>query len=228
MTESTASDAGAGTCGCQDVCDLPTEALQDRLAMIRRGILPLATRREALSDGMVFEFKHAPAIQKTLEDFTEFERECCSSLTWNVRAIPGEMLRFSVQGLPPTSDFFRVIDGPGEAAAPGLLKRLTQAAGLGAGSALLLCCVLPMGVVALTGAAVAAPLAKLDDPMVISAGAAILAVPAWLWLGRRSGSSSKTDGLWLPRRGAGSAVRRESRPLTRIEGRRWVSSVSVR
>ena len=89
MTESTASDAGAGICGCEDVCDLPTEALQDRLAMIRREILPLATHREALSDGMAFEFKHAPAIQKTLEDFAEFERECCSGLTWNVRAIRG-------------------------------------------------------------------------------------------------------------------------------------------
>ena len=54
-----------------------------------------------------------------------------------------------------------------------------------------MCCVVPIGVAAVAGAAVAAPLAKLDDPLVISAASAVLAIPVWLWLKRRAARSAE-------------------------------------
>ena len=191
----TASDAG--TCDCEQVCNLPSDKLRDRTAMIRRDILSQVTRREALSDGMAFEFEHGAAMQKTLEDLVAFERECCSGLAWNLRRPSGRVLRLSVEGLSPDSDFFRAVGGATDAPVKGRLARLAQAAGLGAGVGFFLCCVVPIGVAAVAGAAVAAPLAKLDDPLVISAASAVLAMPAWFWLKRRAARSAEagcTDG----------------------------------
>jgi len=78
--------------------------------MIRREILPLAKRRETLADGLAFEFDQTAALQRTLEDLVAFERECCSGLTWNVSRTSQGLLRLSIQGLRPDSDFFRVAE----------------------------------------------------------------------------------------------------------------------
>ncbi|MEN8184079.1 MAG: hypothetical protein ABFS46_16250 [Myxococcota bacterium] len=120
------SDAGSG--GCQDVCSLPNEELADRVAMIRREILPLVTRREVLADGVALEFEHTPAMQKTLEDLVVFERGCCSGLAWNLGRPSDRVLRLSVQGLAADSDFFRAL-GPGaQGSASGRLVRLAHPA----------------------------------------------------------------------------------------------------
>ncbi len=185
----TASDAG--TRDCEHVCSLPTEKLRDRVAMIRRDILPQVTRREALADGVAFEFEHSAAMQKTLEDLVAFERECCSGVAWNLRQPSGRVLRLSVKGLAPDSDFFRAVSGATDAPVHGRLARLAQAAGLGAGLGFFLCCVVPIGFATVAGAAVAAPLAKLGDPLVISAASAVLATPAWFWLKRRAARSAR-------------------------------------
>lgn len=185
----TASDAR--TCDCEHPCSLPSDQLRDREAMIRRDILPQVTRREALEDGVAFEFEHSAMMQKTLEDLVEFERECCSGLAWNLSRRSSRVLRLSVTGLAPDSDFFRAVSGATDAPVDGRLGRLAQAAGLGAGSSFFLCCVVPIGVAAVAGAAVATPLAKLDDPLVIAAAAAVLAMPAWYWLKRRAGRSAE-------------------------------------
>ena len=79
----TASDPG--TSGCEEVCNLPDDERHDRVAMIRREILPHVTRREALANGVAFEFQHTPGMEKTLEDLVTFERDCCSGLAWELR-----------------------------------------------------------------------------------------------------------------------------------------------
>ncbi len=185
----TASDAG--TRDCEHVCSLPSDKLGERVAMIKRDILPQVTRRETLADGVAFEFEHTPAMQKTLEDLVAFERECCSGLAWNLCRPSGRVLRLRVKGLDPESDFFRAVGGTTDAPIKGRLARLAQAGGIGAGVGLFFCCVVPIGVVAVAGAAVAAPLSKLDDPLVISATAVVLAVPAWFWLKRRAARSAE-------------------------------------
>jgi len=51
--------------------------------------------------------------------------------------------------------------------------------------ALLICCVLPFGMIALLGTAVAAPLTSLDNPWIISGSALLLVALIWQWQRRR-------------------------------------------
>jgi len=154
--------------------------------MIRREVLPHVTRREALADGVAFEFEYTSAMHKTLDDLVAFERECCSGLTWNSSRPTGRVLRLSVQGLAADSDFFRALEG-GATNAPvrGHLARLVLATGLGAGVALFLCCVVPIGIASMGAVAVAAQFAKLDHPLVIVGASAVSTMPVWFWLRRR-------------------------------------------
>lgn len=94
----------------QDVCSLPSDQLSDRVAMIRRDILPHATRRQRLTDGVAVEFAHTAEMEKTLEDVVAFERQCCSGLTWSLTRPTGDVLRLSVEGLAPDSDLFTALD----------------------------------------------------------------------------------------------------------------------
>ncbi len=91
------------------VCSLPSNQLSDRVAMIRRDILPHATRHYALADGVAVEFAHTAEMEKTLEDLVAFERKCCSGLTWNLTRPSGDVLRLSVGGLGPDSDLLAAV-----------------------------------------------------------------------------------------------------------------------
>jgi len=51
---------------------------------------------------------------ETLEKFVAFERECCGCLAWDLRRLPGRVLRLNVLGLAADSDFFRILEGAGE------------------------------------------------------------------------------------------------------------------
>ncbi len=115
MASSDTTASGAEHSGCEDVCSLPSDELRDRVAMVRREILPHVTRRETLSDGVAREFEHTPAMQKTLEDFVSFERACCNGLVWNLRRPSDHVLRLSIQGLAPDSEFFSVFSGAADA-----------------------------------------------------------------------------------------------------------------
>jgi hypothetical protein len=96
------------------VCSLPSDQLSDRLAMIRREILPHATRRQVLADGVAVEFAHTAEMEKTLEDLVAFERKCCSGLTWSLTRPSADVLRLSVEGLGPDSDLFGPLAACGE------------------------------------------------------------------------------------------------------------------
>ncbi len=104
----TASDAGAR--GPESVCSLPSDSLADRMAMIRREILPHVTRREALADGVALEFEHTPAMEETLQNLVAFERRCCGGLTWELERAAGPVLRLGVRGLAPDSDVFEALE----------------------------------------------------------------------------------------------------------------------
>ena len=103
----TASDAGARD--PESVCSLPSDSLADRLAMIRREILPHVMRREALADGVALEFEHTPGMEETLENLVAFERGCCGGLTWELERSAGPVLRLSVRGLAPDSGVFEAL-----------------------------------------------------------------------------------------------------------------------
>lgn len=167
------------------VCNLPADDREARLAMIRREILPLARRRERLADGVAFEFAADPALGRTLDQLVGFERQCCGGLSWDVTPRDDGTLRLAVRGLPPESPLLEAV-GASEGSGAG---RLARSLGLGGGVALGVC-VLPLGIAALGGASLAAPLARLDQPLALGAVALSTAGGAWLWLGRGKRSSS--------------------------------------
>lgn len=176
----------AGPGNIEAVCTLPTDALKDRLTMVRRDILPHARRREPLTNGTAVEFDFTPEFQRTLEDLVVAERACCDGLTWNLTQPTDAVLRLEITGLAADSDFFRAIGELPPSADNGRFARLAQALGLGAGVALLLCCLAPLAIAAVGGVAVSAALAQLDDPRLIAGVALAIAVPSWFWLRRRA------------------------------------------
>ena len=93
-------------------CSLPSDQLSGREAMMRRDLLPRVTRIEPLEHGMAFEFAYSAAIEKTLEEVIAFERACCGSLAWDLRRPSQGVLRLSVEGIAPSSEFFRSVCGP--------------------------------------------------------------------------------------------------------------------
>ena len=92
-----------------EACSLPPEDRRERLAMIRREILPRATRRQALPDGLALDFEPGAATERELEELVAFERRCCSGLEWSLERSP-ERLRLRVSGLAPDSPLLRLAD----------------------------------------------------------------------------------------------------------------------
>ena len=160
-------------------CTLDPKALRERIAMVRREILPHATRTEALSDGRAWTF---PAtLRNRLQQLVELERQCCTDeVRFSLREIEGE-LRLEVHGVDPNAEVFRALEStaPVPHLAPGL-----KSAGLGLGISAVLFCALPLLAVALFGAA-ATPLAALDHPAYIAAGAVAFGLAIWLRKQRR-------------------------------------------
>jgi len=168
------------------VCSLSRAELEDRLAMIRKEILPHVKRTEDLPDGRAWEFEENPGMRAKLEQWVELERRCCGGLDWKLERLPSNQLRLAVLGAELGSGFFELLAEPAKAAEPGgRLARLAKSGGVGLGGALLVCCVLPQAVLAVAGAAVAAPLLALDRPLPLIAVSLAMAVPVWLLIGRR-------------------------------------------
>lgn len=171
----------------ETLCNLPAEDREARLAMIRDEILPLARRRERHPDGVTFEFANRPDLERTLEQLVAFERTCCGGLSWEATRPNDDTLRLTIRGLSPDSRLFELGEPPAPASRLG---RLARSLGLGTSAALFVCCVLPLGVAAIAGASVAAPLAGLDQPITIAAVAIASAAVTWVWLGRRRAGSA--------------------------------------
>jgi hypothetical protein len=176
----------------EEICNLPSEERENRIAAFRRNILPLATKRRASGNGMTLDFEYSEALEKQLEELVDFERVCCSDLNWDLRRPQVNVLSLAVSGIPSNSRFFSNTEDESSSPPPrsGFVKKLAQSIGLGATAAVILCCVAPMILATVAGIAIAAPLARLDNPLTIAAGSIAFAIPAWLWLKRREARSS--------------------------------------
>jgi hypothetical protein len=170
----------------QEICNLSDEDLEARRIEIARGLAPKAHERRDLSGGLVLSFDATPEMRAELDDFVAFERECCPTLGLSVREASGA-LELEIQGIAPGSSIFASVGLTAEpkVSSSGRWQRILSSAGLGTLGALVVCCVLPIGLVALLGAAVAAPFANLDNPWVISSSALVFAGSIWLWQRRR-------------------------------------------
>ena len=168
-----------------DVCSLTPDALQERLAMIRNEILPHVNRTEELSNGLAWELAATPEMREKLEQLVELERSCCNGLEWSLEA-RAETLRLSVTGVDPRSGFFAALGGPTRVVEHrGGRFRLLKSGALGFGISFSLLCLLPLGLAALAGAAVAAPFAVLDDPLLVGASSIVVGGAAWALMRRR-------------------------------------------
>ncbi len=168
------------------ICNLSDEDLEARRVQLREGLIPQARGREELSDGLAFLFDATPELREELDAFVAFERECCPGLDFSVRDASGA-LRLEIRGVDPEASVFAGIGaarGSEKLAGRGGL-RLLRAAGLGVVAAFVLFCVVPIGLLALLGAELAAPLGALDDPFAVAAGGLVFAVLLWRWERRR-------------------------------------------
>ena len=184
MQNSTTSSADAKGPGYDpaEICSLPEQGRSDRLAWVRREILPYAVETVRPERGLALELTSAPGLAEKLDRLIELERECCSELVFERRAsaTPGG-LRLEIYGIDPDSAGCQSLQL--QLRGPSLRARFAKAAGAGVVGSLFVCCVLPIAAVALLGAA-AAPLMSLDSPGPIAVGALLAGAAAWKWLGR--------------------------------------------
>ena len=184
MTSEASVGSIARDLAARNVCSLSPEELAQRLELIRREIQPGVIARADLPDGVAWEFENHPEMRARLERLAELERECCGvGLEFRVRddAEAGR-LRFEIHG--SEAGAFRAVLGDSAAASapasrPGVLRRLAKATGFGVAASLFVCCVIPIGVATVAGAAIAGPLLELDHPLVIGAGTAVFGTAVW-------------------------------------------------
>ncbi|MCP5058938.1 MAG: hypothetical protein GY937_19725 [bacterium] len=166
-----------------EICTLPPDGMQDRLAWVEREILPHAIETVPIENGLALELTAAPGLAEKVDRLIELESDCCSSITWQrVERRESDHLRLEILGVKPDAEIFRSLNVP--QTAPGRQsRRLGKAAGFGVLSSFVVCCVLPIAAGALFGAA-AAPPTGLDEPAPLAAGALLGGAAAWWWLGR--------------------------------------------
>lgn len=167
-----------------EVCTLSPAGLSERIAWIRKEILPHARRTERLEAGLAWELDAAPGLANKLDHLIALERECCSGIVFErFESATRGRVRLEVRGIDPDAEAFRSLGAPGAGrlAAP---SRLAKAAGVGVVASGFVCCVLPAIAAALLGS-IAAPLAALDGPGPIAVGALVAGGGAWWWLGHR-------------------------------------------
>ncbi len=169
------------------ICNLSDEELAARRKELREELVPQARGREELSDGLALLFDATPEMREDLDAFVVFERECCPGLDFSVRDAPGA-LRLEIRGIDPGASVFAGLGEVAEHEKPERAgwTRLLRSAGLGTAGAFVLFCVVPIGVAAVVGAQLAAPLGALDNPWAVGAGGVVFAALLWLWERRRA------------------------------------------
>ena len=178
-------------------CTLPPEGLEQRLAWIRSEILPHAIASERGSDSLAWELEDVPGLAEKLDRLVAAERECCSGivLTRAAGTKPGRR-RLELRGVDPGAAVFASLQHEGTN--PSLGGRVAKAAGIATAVSLLVCCVLPVALGGLFGAAVAAPFASLDQPWVIGAAFVLFAAATFGWQSRRRSAAQTVEEVGAP------------------------------
>ncbi|MBW2244706.1 MAG: hypothetical protein JRH01_22220 [Deltaproteobacteria bacterium] len=168
-----------------EICTLPPDGMEDRLTWIKREILPHAVETIRLEKGLAFELAEVPGLVEKVDRLVELESDCCSSITWRrTESSKSDQVRLEILGVNPDAQIFRSLKVPESVPEPQI-RRFGKAAGFGLLSSFVVCCVLPIAAGALLGTATA-PLAGLDGPGPLAAGALLGGSAAWWWLGRRN------------------------------------------
>jgi hypothetical protein len=171
--------------------------LQQRLAWVRSEILPHAVASERGTDSVAWELEDAPGLARKLDGLVAAERECCAGIVFThaAGATPGRR-RLEVRGVDPDAAVFSALQL--EDATASLGGRVAKAAGIGTAVSLLVCCVLPVALGGLFGAAVAAPFASLDQLWVIGAAFVLFAAATFWWQSRRRSPAQTVEKVGTP------------------------------
>ncbi len=168
-------------------CTLSSSDYADRARWVREELLPHATNRIETATGMDLLFPDRERFGATLRDFVEHERSCCAGpVRFETRREP-EGWVLEVTGARLQGSTLEIMP-PERARRAAGLRRLLAAGGVGAVGSLALFCGVPLAVAALGGAAAAAPLLRLDHPLVIGTGAVALSLGVWAYWRRREPS----------------------------------------
>jgi len=169
-----------------EICNLSSEEIEARRELTQTQLFPHVQKREERPTGLILHFEETPELRDRLDEFVAFERVCCSSIDWSVRADSGS-LRLEIEGIDPKAEIFSsagtAVDSRSDVVSPRLWPRLLRSVGLGSTAAVLLCCVLPLGVAAFVGTT---SLLFLDNLWVIGGSAVVLGVLLWRWEARRA------------------------------------------
>jgi hypothetical protein len=172
-----------------DVCSLSASELRERIAMVRAEVLPHVIESGRRADGFAWEFAETAEMRQKLERLVALEGQCCrGEVRWALEA-PGDARRLCLvlSGIDPDSKLLdRLVGKPVEPSFGARALGWAKAGGLGIALSFFVFCVLPLAVAAFGGAALAASVARLDDPLVVAGGAVAFAAGAWLWMRRRA------------------------------------------
>jgi hypothetical protein len=180
------------------ICNLSDDDREARRKEIEEELLPKVRTRESLPNGIALSFLANSENRRDLDAFVAFERECCPGLDFDLRNAD-DSLRLEITRITHGSRLFVGVPeavGPANPSRAGWW-RLLSSAGLGTLGALIICCVLPLVVIALLGTAAAAPLTSLDHAWIISGSALLLAAVIWQRQRRRGrirSASASTEG----------------------------------
>ena len=160
-------------------CRLSSPELAERRAWIAADVAPLVRRVVRLPDGVVWECEGSAAAEATLRSWIEKERACCADVRFELgRNAAGDAI-LEVRGDDPVVAVLAEIEPP----KPTGVGAWLRAGGIGFGVSFAVLCGLPMLVAALFGAAVAAPLARLESPATLTAGtlavAGLIGIREW-------------------------------------------------
>jgi hypothetical protein len=98
--ESIVGAVGRRSDGCEVVCTLSQASLGERIAMVRRDILPWVRGGVHLEDGFRLELAPEAGVRERLERWAELERACCREARFEIDETGGG-LRLTVHGIEP-------------------------------------------------------------------------------------------------------------------------------
>jgi len=174
-------------------CTLEEKDFRDRLPFIGAEVVEKVRAVEELPEGYALRFDAEPEMRQTLQEFVDFERQCCASLQFELSESSGEITLQVTGGSGTKSALREILPQLQAQVAPRrrwLPRRLGGSAAVATAAALVICD-LPFLLVFFGLASTAEWFGFWD-----AAGVAVVAAGliAWIWRRRRSRPSTEIQG----------------------------------
>lgn len=166
-----------------EFCNLDSKCYQARINFMKQEVAPYIKSTKDIDNGLICEFGGSPELLETLNELVSMERQCCPSLTWEIKHVDSD-IHLSVTGAESgvLRNALSITDVNQN---PSKYKRVTKAGGLAFLISAIVCCTIPAALVLLFGIGVGSSFLFLESPLWIVVIAIALVVPTWLYLGRK-------------------------------------------